>query len=70
MMLRESFETPALRSVCDLSGELSKNGYGPNVVQAALYFVQNAETFNDALNTSLEFAGNLKVGNYCNFLKW
>jgi ADP-ribosylglycohydrolase len=43
-------------------GELSNGGYAPSALKAALYFLKNADTFEEALNDSIEFAG---ADNYC-----
>jgi len=41
---------------------LSKGGYAPDVLKAAIYFVNSTKTFLDALHHSLSFAGS---ANYC-----
>ena len=46
-----------MQSICDLSQPLSPDGYAPNVIRAALYFVQNCDSFDTALSESLAFAG-------------
>jgi len=41
---------------------LSKDGYAPAVLQAALYFLNHEKSFSEALNASISFAGS---GNFC-----
>jgi ADP-ribosylglycohydrolase len=43
-------------------GPVRKGGYAPDVLAAAVYFLERAENFADALERSLRFAG---PANYC-----
>ena len=43
-------------------GSLKTGGFAPDVLAAAIYFVESSESFNDALKRSLQFAG---PANYC-----
>jgi len=43
-------------------GDLSDGGYAPDVLIAAIWFLLNTDTFEEALKQSKEFAG---VANYC-----
>eukprot|EP01100_Stratorugosa_tubuloviscum_P013372 TRINITY_DN665_c0_g1_i1.p1 TRINITY_DN665_c0_g1~~TRINITY_DN665_c0_g1_i1.p1 ORF type:complete len:290 (-),score=154.10 TRINITY_DN665_c0_g1_i1:21-890(-) len=42
--------------------QLNNNGFAPKVLEAAIYFIQINSNFNDALEQSLQFAGN---ANFC-----
>lgn len=45
-----------------MKSRLSKDGYAPAVLQAALHFLHQSNSFDDALNASIAFAG---CGNFC-----
>lgn len=43
-------------------GDLKADGYGPNVLAAAVYFLMNADNLDEAIKRSIDFAG---PANYC-----
>lgn len=51
------------RALSDRSrGSLKSGGFAPDVLAAAIHFVQSSATFEEALNAALQFAG---PANYC-----
>ncbi|MBL8819614.1 MAG: ADP-ribosylglycohydrolase family protein [Planctomyces sp.] len=42
--------------------DLDRGGYAPDVLTAAIHFLEHAGTFSEALNASMEFAG---LSNFC-----
>jgi ADP-ribosylglycohydrolase len=44
------------------TGNLKRGGFAPDVLQAALYFLNTSTSFEDALTASIQFAGD---NNYC-----
>eukprot|EP01121_Diplochlamys_sp_Union-15-3_P004656 TRINITY_DN14848_c0_g1_i1.p1 TRINITY_DN14848_c0_g1~~TRINITY_DN14848_c0_g1_i1.p1 ORF type:complete len:275 (-),score=59.94 TRINITY_DN14848_c0_g1_i1:66-890(-) len=58
---KKSFELQTLFGATDQE-QLNKLGFAPDVLKAALYFVQNQADFGSAITKSVEFAGS---ANYC-----
>jgi len=42
--------------------ELNGNGYAPNVLAAAMFFLSNSKSITEAIERSIDFAG---PANYC-----
>jgi ADP-ribosylglycohydrolase len=49
-------------ATCDDTSKLSRDGFAPEVLKAALYFIHKTNNFSDALTKSIIFAGG---ANYC-----